>query len=155
MLAALESALALVWSSVSLSTPAICANCSFLYFEASHRSSRSSISPSGCAAPRPRWGRWGRPCPPLYWSAGGSSSAPPPWTKWCASGCLSAQPPPRRRAPPGYWPTEGRGRMRVNDDRQVGRWEECCGGVNSNTDDSSISINIQSFQKSSRGFKKN
>lgn len=81
-------------------------------FAHSHKSSQSSISLSGCAAPRLRWGRWGRPCPPLCWSVGGSFAAPPPWTEWSAAGCLSAPPPPHRRAPPECWPTTGRGRER-------------------------------------------
>lgn len=108
---------ACMWVNICETAPHnIWANCSLFYSEASHRSSRSSISLSGCAAPRLRSGRWGQPCPPLYWSVGGSSSAPPPWTKWRASGCLSAQPPPHRHAPPGYWPTEGRRRMRIHKD---------------------------------------
>lgn len=110
---------ACMWVNICETAPHnIWANCSLFYSEASHRSSRSSISLSGCAAPRLRSGRWGQPCPPLYWSVGGSSSAPPPWTKWRASGCLSAQPPPHRRAPPEYWPTEGRRRMRMHKDRR-------------------------------------
>lgn len=88
----------------------------FLLVICSHRSSRSSISLSGCAAPRLRWGRWGRPCPPLCWSAGDSSAAPPPWTASSSAGCLSAQPPPHHRALPEYWPTGGRSRERFNKD---------------------------------------
>lgn len=80
----------------------------------SHRLSRSSISLSGCAELRLRWGRWGQPCPPLYWSVGGSSAAPPPWTESPASGCLSAPPPPHRRAPLEYWPTISREKKRLN-----------------------------------------
>jgi len=40
----------------------------------SHRWVRSSISPWGCAAPRPRSGRWAPPCPPPCWTWVGSSS---------------------------------------------------------------------------------
>lgn len=53
----------------------------------SHRSNQSSISLSGCAARRLHWGKWGRPCPPLYWSEEGSSAAPPPWTESTCAGC--------------------------------------------------------------------
>ncbi len=88
----------------------------FHRFVHSHRSNQSSISLSGCAAPRLRWGRWGRPCPPLYWSAGGSSAAPPPWTEWSAAGCLLARPPPHRHALPEYWPTGRRRRERFSKD---------------------------------------
>lgn len=74
-------------------------------FVHSHRSGQRSISLLGCAAPMLRWGRWGRPCPPLCWSAEGSYAAPPPWTRSPAAGCLSAPPPPHRRVPLGCWQT--------------------------------------------------
>lgn len=93
------------------------------YFEHSHRSSQSSIFLSGCAALRLHWGRWGQPCPPLYWSAGGSSAAPPPWTEWSAAGCPSAQPPPHHHAPPEYWPTGGRRREKGLTKRER-RWRK-------------------------------
>lgn len=86
------------------------------YFEHSRRSIQSSIFLSGCAALRLHWGRWGQPCPPLYWTAVGSSAAPPPSTEWSAAGCHSAQPPPHRRAPPEYWPTGGWMRERFKED---------------------------------------
>lgn len=82
----------------------VCVQCE-LWLVHSHRSGQSSISLSGCEAPTLRWGRWGRPCPPLCWSAEGSYAAPPPWTRSPAAGCPSAPPPPHRRAPLGCWQT--------------------------------------------------
>lgn len=96
-------------------------SCVLIVLAHSHKSSQSSISLSGCAAPTLRWGRWGRPCPPLYWSVGGSSAAPPPWTGWPVVGCLSAQPPPHRHALPEYWPTGSRRREMFNKDMKEER----------------------------------